>query len=529
MLHRFGGCVVVDILSVIVLGMGVAGAAAPGDLDGDWILDGVDNCPSVSNGYQHDMDSDGQGDACDPDAAASATAWEDLLVGTTAGDTMAGGGGDDALYGLEGDDDLDGGPGDDFLDGGPGDNRLTGGPGFDTFAFDPTVVQALVITDFNPALDGFAFPPVDLDPSDDPPFEVTFGGVDTLVVTFLNGPTVTFLGIPAGTVITFGPPPPWNPCWHVGVVLADTDPFIGTAGDDHITTLDTGAYLVVGDSMSDPVVAGGRDCIQGGDTPSFFVGDSYSGAVGIGGDDILIGGSTFLNGLFGDSRSGAVGIGGDDTLIGGAGENVISGDSYDGEVTIGGDDTLIGGYGINDMAGDSLGGAVTTGGDDLLFGGPANDRLFGDSAGGNVTVGGDDTLIGGAGDDTMYGDSRDGVVTTGGADTFVFVVTTGFGDDAIGDAGAGYAATGGADRSSAIDATDTGVDTLRFEGVASIAALDLRSTVVDEGTDVAATVYTNISKTTETGWVTLTGIGTGSITSFAALDALPFLEVVTLG
>jgi hypothetical protein len=36
------------------------------DLDGDGILNGVDNCPTVANLDQHDEDGDGLGDACDP-------------------------------------------------------------------------------------------------------------------------------------------------------------------------------------------------------------------------------------------------------------------------------------------------------------------------------------------------------------------------------------------------------------------------------------------------------------------------------
>ena len=37
------------------------------DGDGDGIPDGVDNCPSVANPSQSDLDGDGLGDACDPD------------------------------------------------------------------------------------------------------------------------------------------------------------------------------------------------------------------------------------------------------------------------------------------------------------------------------------------------------------------------------------------------------------------------------------------------------------------------------
>jgi thrombospondin type 3 repeat protein len=59
-------------LFVVFAGCGFApevDADAPpdgiGDMDGDGILDNVDNCPTVANMDQHDHDGDGRGDACD--------------------------------------------------------------------------------------------------------------------------------------------------------------------------------------------------------------------------------------------------------------------------------------------------------------------------------------------------------------------------------------------------------------------------------------------------------------------------------
>ena len=80
-----------------------------------------------------------------------------------------------------------------------------------------------------------------------------------------------------------------------------------------------------------------------------------------------------------------------------------------------------------------------------------------------------------------------------------------------------------------VDGADVGVDTIRVDGVVggTIAALDARSTVVDGGAgkDVVATVYTDDSKGTQSGSITLTGIGTGSLDSFDDLDATQGLEV----
>lgn len=44
------------------------------DTDGDGIIDSADNCPTVSNPNQSDIDSNGVGDACDANFAAQITA-----------------------------------------------------------------------------------------------------------------------------------------------------------------------------------------------------------------------------------------------------------------------------------------------------------------------------------------------------------------------------------------------------------------------------------------------------------------------
>jgi hypothetical protein len=62
---------VVAVVTVPYAAAGAPAAAAhpePGDVDGDGVRDEFDNCPQTRNASQTDVDRDGRGDWCDPDA-----------------------------------------------------------------------------------------------------------------------------------------------------------------------------------------------------------------------------------------------------------------------------------------------------------------------------------------------------------------------------------------------------------------------------------------------------------------------------
>ena len=133
--------------------------APPKDSDADGVPDSADNCLTVANPNQADVDRDGIGNACDPN---SPTDGNDTLYGTSGADYICGLGGNDTIQGFDGDDSLFGdycagaqtsaranisvvadgndrifgGNGRDKLHGGGGNDVLIGGAGNDTIFGD---------------------------------------------------------------------------------------------------------------------------------------------------------------------------------------------------------------------------------------------------------------------------------------------------------------------------------------------------------------------------------------------------------
>jgi len=211
-------------------------------------------------------------------------------------------------------------------------------------------------------------------------------------------------------------------------------------------------------------------------------------------------------------------IGGDDVLNGGPGDDRLTGDaSSNVDGSIAGDDILNGDEGDDIMKGDGRLYDGSIGGDDVIDGGPGDDWIEGDGTLYDTSVGGDDTITGGPGDDTLYGDAETVDATaTAGSDTFVYDASANEGNDTIGDAGV------------------NGVeDTLQFDNVADVngGGVDLSdmeqlADVVDDGTDVTVTVYSDPTETTVNTTIVIEGIGTGGINSVAALDATAEVAVV---
>lgn len=300
-------------LTLVLLQTAVAHAAVRADSDGDLVDDAIDLCVGVFDPFQLDVDGDGVGDLCDPDLGLgdfTATARSDAIVSADGG-SVNGLDGDDHLYAV-GDARLDGGSGWDVLVAGDGSVTLTGGPWCDTFAIDLAQGATVVITDFQPGTDRFAFAPIDGDPSDDDPPRYESSGEDHLVWTFTHGE--------ARTTVEFENQAPdatfdldMNPCVRICPDLVEIDAYaddflasivVGTLGDDLLFATDErplvfgdtiGSWIGPGGSGDDVIDLSGVTAPVSAFVPLFWfavgVGDAGANVecYSWGGDDVIIG------------------------------------------------------------------------------------------------------------------------------------------------------------------------------------------------------------------------------------------------
>lgn len=249
------------------------------------------------------------------DGDTTATAGDDVILGTPGADTIDGLGGDDVICGGGGDDEITGGPGRDIVDAGTGDDTVFGGGGNDSLRggdgndtifgqFGGDTIRG------GPGADrlrgGPGFDDVDGQGGDD---EVQGGGGNDRLS---GGPgDDAVYGKPGDDLIYGG---------------AGNDELYGAAGDD---------WLLAGEGDDRLQGAAGQDRLEGGSGDDVIYGQGgHDVMFGQAGDDVLYasGGDDQLRG--GDGSDNLQGGSGDDALFGGNGVDVLFGqagvDEFDG-------------------------------------------------------------------------------------------------------------------------------------------------------------------------------------------------------
>jgi Ca2+-binding RTX toxin-like protein len=283
----------------------------------------------------------------------------DQLSGDSGNDALLGKGGNDVLHGGAGNDVLTGGDGDDQVFGDAGNDRMIWNPGDDSDLFEGGDGNDTAEVNGGNGSETFTITAnggrVRFDRVDPAPFTLDIGTTESLVLNANGGADNVTVGDLTGTEVT-----------QVAIDLGqgdgqpDTVTINGTAGDDRIRVVNTGASVVVNGLPAQVTISGAE---PGNDT---LVIDGGAGNDTIDASAVVAGSMALtLNG-------GA----GNDTIIGSAGNDALNGDD--------GNDTVVGGVG-NDVA-------MLGAGDDTFLWNPGD---------------GNDTVEGQAGFDTLVFNGAD--------------------------------------------------------------------------------------------------------------------------
>ena len=367
-----------------------------------------------------------------------ALAGDDVVVGEAGNDTLSGGDGADSLLGGDGDDDLSGGTGNDTLQGGAGNDtyRFALGDGQDTIIESDGTQDTIVLAT------GIATTDVTVTRSGDDLVLQIRGGTDQITVQWFfepHGTQIEALEFADGTV------------WTAETLTEQAASLYGTDGNDNLAASPDIARLyglggndtLVGSSGDDTLDGGsGADSMSGGAGNDLYMvdnaGDVVTESSNKGADTVTssityvlpanveslqLTGSDAINGTGNSSANAIVGNAGANVLSGGTGADTLTGglgdDTYvvdnAGDVAVenAGEGTDVVQSSVSYTLGANVENLLLTNTTGLSGTGNALDNVLTGNSGANTLKGmdGNDALDGGAGSDTMIGGTGDDTYT----------------------------------------------------------------------------------------------------------------------